>query len=158
MPRQPDVNAARGLSARGTPYVKGPYCNSRNATVARKTAKERNAKRDAQRAAFKAAGLTTRGTPRKNRFANPAVERMVAGRRERLALDAMNAADRADAERRQQLAHDTDPRVLDYRAEKKKKAKRDAKKMAEARAALDRLYADLAAKAKAGRPKRAKAS
>jgi hypothetical protein len=118
--------------------------------------------KDQQRAAWKAQGLTTRGTPRKKIVGmtpeQRRARRMVQAR-ERYRLIAkqaerQNAADRADAERRAKDAHDNDPRVVVFREERERKAQRDAVLMAEAKAIFARALDAAAVEKRGGRPKR----
>lgn len=114
--------------------------------------------RDQQRAEWKRQGLTMRGTPRKKRRSEMtphelAAHRMVQGKKAAKAIEQQNAADRADAARREQAAHDNDPRTIAYREAKAQSVARQQRVMAEAKQEFERQLAAAADAQKGGRPK-----
>jgi hypothetical protein len=126
---------------------------------------QNNRRRDEQRAIWKAQGLTARGTPfarggpyRVKAVAQAAqkmVEGKIALRRASQRAAEQNAADRADADRRAQLAHEADPRVIAFREAKVAKARRLARLMADAKRDYEAEQQRCRDSQRGGRPRKA---
>lgn len=97
-----------------------------------------------------------RAAQRRRRAREGFTDDMARGKRVRLQRERQNAADQADAEKRAEFAHASQPCVVTYRDEKASAAKRLAAKIADAKRAYDALIASQHDGFRVGRPKKPK--